>query len=259
MHLFSNHVLSKDEAEKTVVKYIPQKFPFEVPQPATEFNQMQEARPTAFRMNEIIAARTGIADKQKQEKEELAELMALEKLKEIQETAYKEAHDLGMVEGRKEAFAKYENEIIEGVQNLNELISSISKLKTELLTFNESHIVKLLYYMASRLAMKEIQEDAEAIVPVLRTVLESSQEEESLTVKVSAEDFEFLNESQRFLNLKIQALKRAKIEKVEAVKRGGCVIETNYGQVDATLEHRMSRLWETVSETAPKAKDRFES
>lgn len=259
MHLFSRQILSQEEAENVAIDFKPQKFPMGIPEPAQDFNRLQEAQPSAFKMNEIILERTGVAEKLRVEREYLAETKALEKLKELEEAAYKEAYSLGMDEGRKEAFAKHETDILLGIENLTKLIASIKELKSELVIYNEAHIVKLLYYMASRLAMNSITEDKEAVVPVLRTVLESSQDEEELTIKVSPEDFEFLNEAVEILKAKIPALNAARIEKAESIKRGGCIVETNYGQVDATIEERLGRLWETVKNTAPKSKNRFES
>ena len=257
--MFSRQILPQEEAEKVVIDFTPQKFPMGIPEPADDFNKLQVASPSAFKMNEIIMERTGVAEKLRKEREEVVEQKALEKLKVLQEAAYKEAYDLGMDEGRKEAFAKNEQEIKDGIAKLTELIDTIEKLKKDLLIYNEAHIVKLLYYMASRIAMKEIAENTEAIVPVLQTVLESSQHEEEVTIKISTEDYEYLKDAERLLQLKIPGIDSARLEKVDGLKRGGCIIETNYGQVDATLEERLNRLWETVKQTAPKAKDRFES
>ena len=259
MPSFSSHILSKEEAEEVALSFSPQKFPFEMPAPAQDFSQLHEHQPSGFRMNELIQAKTGIAEQQKQVREELAEQKALEKLKELQEAAYKEAYALGLDEGRKEAFNKHQEEIVSGVKNLLELTESLKKLKLELITYNEGQLVKLLYYMASRIAMTEIKENAEAVVPVLKTVTESSQSEEEMTVKISPKDFEFLQEIQKNLAQQVPQLANARFEKLESIRDGGCIVETNYGQIDATLEQRLERMMESVNSTVPKAKDKFEA
>jgi flagellar assembly protein FliH len=48
-----------------------------------------------------------------------------------------------------------------------------------------------------------------------------------------------------------------KFEPNEEVVDGGCIVETNYGEVDARIEQRVAQLWSVVSEIIPKVKDRI--
>lgn len=258
MHLFSKFVPS-EETDGKVISFQPPKFPAPFPEAARDFHKLQADSPSAFKMNEIIQERTRVAEKVREEQSLLVEQQALEKLKDIQEDAYKVAYELGLEEGRKEAFAKNEIEIRTGVEKLNGLIDSISQIRTELLKAGEASILKLLYFMASRLALSEIEQKSESILPVLTQVLERNNSGEETTLKVSVEDFGFLSEGSKLLSLKLPDVEKIKLEKDESVRRGGCIVETNNGAIDATLEMRLNRLWEAIEASAPKAKDRFEA
>ena len=52
-------------------------------------------------------------------------------------------------------------------------------------------------------------------------------------------------------------LKKIRLEGVEGISEGGCIVETNYGQIDARFEQRVEKLWEAVSESIHRVKPRI--
>lgn len=260
MRLFNfRSVLKKSEADRIALDFHPRKFPQELPEQAKTFVAQSQGTSVhgSFRLNTLIAEKTGIAGFEKNMNLEAVERAALEKLKTLEEAAYKEAYALGLEEGKKEALRIHQEELSEQISHLDQIINSMQELKKDLVQFNEAHIIKLIYYMAERLAMKEIEQNTESILPVLKSIVENSQAEEQLTVKLSPEDFKFLNEAQDKIGKGFEFLTRAKLEATAEIKPGGCIVETNYGVVDATLEERLSKLWGAIEESIPKIKSRI--
>lgn len=249
-------VLSKEEAEKIAVAFSPRKFPVTISPVAAEFVQfqMEQENPT-FRIDKIVAAQNGIADLERASIEEKVEREALARLKDLQEQAYQQAYQLGLDEGREMAFQEHKSEVEEKIQHLDELLKSVTALKSELVTFNETHIVKLVFYLARRIAMDEISARPEVILSVVRQAIENAQTEEAVTVRVSADDLAFIESVKEKLGKEMEALRKARFEESSEVASGGCVIATNYGDVDARLEKRVDKLWDSLSEKLPKVKD----
>ena len=50
-------------------------------------------------------------------------------------------------------------------------------------------------------------------------------------------------------------MKKVKLDPVENMSPGGCIITTNYGQIDARFEERVSKLWEGIEENLPRVKE----
>jgi flagellar assembly protein FliH len=261
MHLSSKCVLKKIAAEKIALEYLPQKFPFAMSGPAEQFIQLNPNHGNAgsFRLNDLVSEQTGVADRERLSSEEMVEVRALEKLKEVQESAHREAYAIGLEEGRAAAFKQYEEELKARLADFAELGLSLSKLKLDLVNFNESHIVKLIYFMANRLAMYEIEQNPEAILAVLKTLIEGSYEGEQVLIRLSPQDFKFVNETRERLGTDFEFLKKARLDESPEIKPGGCIIETNYGVVDATLEERAHKLMETTFASAPKVRDSIAS
>ncbi|MBO9666252.1 MAG: flagellar assembly protein [Bdellovibrio sp.] len=251
-------VLSKEVADKTVLEFVPMRFDLGTPEQAMNYLAQKKAG-SDFRMNDAIRVQTGIDQVEQVSEEEKIEAAALDKLKEIQEAAYQEAYNLGLEEGRKEAFEKVSAEIAERMQGLDELLLGVKELKSEMASFNESHLIKLAFHMAGRLAKAELETNNEAMVQILRDAVGLAQDEENITVHVSQDQFEFLETLKKETGRDFEFAKKIRFEPSADIKAGGCIVETNYGEVDARIEQRMEQLWSVLSENMPKVKDKVAS
>lgn len=256
MPLFKE-ILKSEVAEKSVLEYKPPKFELGTPEPAQSYIELKKIKATEFRMHETVRTQTGVAGIESRTVEELVEEKVLERLKEAQESAYQEAYQLGLDEGRKEAFSKTTNEIEERLQKMDELASSITSLKEELLAQNEGHIVQLAFHMAKRLASAEITANPEVIKSVIKQAAELAQSEESIVIHVHSKQMEFLENLKELQNKEFEFLKKVKFEASDEVGPGGCIIQTNYGEIDARFEQRVEKLWEAISDSLYKVKEKI--
>lgn len=249
-------VLDKEDAEKIVVSYTPRKFPQVISPVAKEFVSHQTTKMKSnFRIDPLNAVYTGVAELERISIEQQVEQLALEKLKQIQEDGYQEAYQLGLDEGRERAFSEHKADLQEKLLHFDEILAKITTLKTELASANEAHLMKLLFFMASRVAMDEIRSRPETIVSAMRQAVESAQSEEKITARVSKSDFAFIQGATEKLGKELEFTRRLKLEESDVIAPGGCIIETNYGSVDATVERRVEKLWEAISEKIPKVED----
>ena len=209
-----------------------------------------------FRMSDVIRVQTGVQNVETSSIEEKIEGKVLEKLKDVQESAYQEAYQLGLDEGKHEAYQKASAEIKLRLDKFEGLLKSIENLKSELIQQNETHLVELAFHMASRLAHAEIKADPGLITKVIRDAIEMSQIEEEVVVQVAPTQLEFLENLKKETGREIEFLKRVKLEAVAEISEGGCIIETNYGEIDARFEERVSKLWSSVSESLYRVKDK---
>ncbi|HEY8269494.1 MAG TPA: FliH/SctL family protein [Pseudobdellovibrionaceae bacterium] len=253
---WSKAILPKITAQEKVFEYIPKKFELGTPAQALDYLE-QKKQGADFRLSEALRIQTGVSEIEKATEEEKIESRALELLKEIQESAYKEAYKLGTTEGHHEAFTKFSREIEERLTELEGLLNSIEKAKSEILNFNEAHIVQLAFHIATKLAKVEIEKNNESLIEVLRGAVTLAQDEEDVTVRVATEQHEFIEELKKQNSRQFEFLKRIKFEPSEEIAKGGCIVETNYGEVDARIEQRIQSLWETLAENVPKVKSKI--
>jgi flagellar assembly protein FliH len=92
----------------------------------------------------------------------------------------------------------------------------------------------------------------EIIISVLSQAVDGAQGDERITARVNKTDLEFINTTLSKLGKDMEFLKRIKFEESDAIQAGGCVMETNFGSVDATVEQRIKKIWDAISEKLPK-------
>jgi flagellar assembly protein FliH len=247
-------IFSKIEADKIAVDYNPRKFPSVITPTASKFVAHNTEGVSSFRIDKLVAQQTGVAELERLSIEEKVEREALARMKDIQEAAYREAYQLGLDEGREKAFQDKSAELEEKFVHLEKVLTSIETLKHDLITFNETQIVHLIFYMSKRLVMSEITERPELIVDVLKQAIEAAQSDENVTIRLSPSDFAFVQTIKETLGKDFDSLKRAKIESSDDVATGGCMIETNYGDVNASLDQRLKKLWDAIAEKLPRIK-----
>lgn len=250
---WSRSVLPKEVAESKVMEYTPQKIDLGSPKQALEYIERKHG--SDFRMNESVQIHTGVDRIEQLSDEERVEQRALEMLADIQQKAYQEAQALGLEDGRKQAFQEASAMIAEKLDHLEALLGSLTRVKEEILSQNEAHMIKLLYHMASRVAGVHLEQDNQAVVEVLRNAVALAQEEENVRVEMHPSQVEFIEELRKQNGREFEFLKKIRFEPSERIKAGGCVVETNYGEIDARVETRLEKLWETLKDVVPKVKD----
>ena len=256
----SKSIFRKDEADLIAISYAPKKFPQVVTSAASHFVSMQNSEGeqrlnSGFRIDRIVAEQTGVAELERLSMEEKVELQALARLKDLQEDAYAQAYAIGQDEGRENAFNAYREQFADKLSRFDEILSSMANLKSELVNSNEGQIVKLVYYLARRVALTEIAERPELILNAVNQAVRGAQSEENINVRVSSADFEFIESARERLGKEFIALKNVTFEATPEVSQGGCIVRTNYGEVNATVEQRLEKLWTALSEKIPNTKD----
>lgn len=244
-------VLKKEQAKEMVVEFTPHFI--SVPTPGAALDYLKtKAVGTDFTMSEAIKKQTGVEEIERASEEKRIEELVVDRLKSIQESAYQEAYQLGLSEGREEAIRQSMASFEEKMDHLSQSLSLIENIKLELVKQNEAHLVQLMFHMASRLAFEHVKQNPESIIPVMHTAVQLAQEDEKVVVRLNPEQIAFIEELKKNTKREFEFLKHIELVADVEVQFGGCIIETNYGQVDARLEERVAKLWETLESALPK-------
>lgn len=237
----SRNIIDKEQAETVVVNYQPKSIDSILSDEALEYVKNQETRGD-FRVDKIVAEYVGIEELEKEEQQREVARQAIEKSQEIQESAYKKAYELGMEEGRNAAYEE-EKETIHGKMNtLEEILSELRNVKNKIMFENEKQIVALCFYISKRLLMKEISENPDYIKTVIKKTLEMAQSEQEVVIHLSEADKSWVDEYYDSMLKELNLDSSTRFEESRDIKKGGVVVETHHGVIDATVEQRLDKL-----------------
>lgn len=253
----AKEIIRKDDGDTVVLDYVPKEFPAIVTPSAVNFVTAQEGPETAtdFKISELVADQVGISELQRKSIENKIEEMALDRLKIVEEKAYKEAYDLGLIEGTAKAFEERRVEFEDQIQKMSDLLEGFESIKERLMAENEATFMTMIHEIASKITMKTVELDKELIIEVMKKVVNEIQSEDQVTVKISPEDMMFVESYKEKTNRNFDFLERLKLEASDSIMSGGCQVETNSGSIDATVRQRINKAWSVIENRLPKIKD----
>lgn len=243
------------DAENTVSEFKAKKITHELPTEINKSNHFQaefSGEAGSFRMDELLKQRTGLSERRQQEVMVEVESKVIEKLAEVEQDAYQKAYNLGMEEGKEEGLKLAEDRIHSKLEELDTIINSLQGLREEMYKLNEVGIVELAFKLGSRIALRDIKQDPAYIFDCVREVADGMQMDTEVNLRVSLDDFDFIEEfKNRDLRNK-ELFSKIKLYKEENLQKGECIFDSNHGVVNATLENRVEKLWGRLVESFPK-------
>lgn len=219
---------------------------------AQQFVDRDAARSPDFKISSLVAQQAGISQLESELHQDKINAQVLERLKEVEERAYQEGFELGQVEGTEKAFQENKVALLEKLESMATLLKRMEDLKTQLFVDNEAGLVELVFLTAKKMALRDLTENREAVHKILKDVVGEIQADEQVVVNLSNEDMYFLETLQDKSGKRIENLERMKFVANERIKPGGCLIETQFGNVDATVEERVERTWQALLTRVPK-------
>ncbi len=160
----------------------------------------------------------------------------------------REAYEKGFEQGRKDGTDLEKKQLEEQKQQMEDLFSEISGLKSYLFREAEEQAVTLCTFIARRIVREEIRTDPSVIQRTIRAALEYVADRSRITIAVHPEDMEEI----RGILPEIASLTdggRFQVIEDDTLDRGGCILETGFGKINGTIREQSAAI-ESVIERA---------
>ncbi|MEN3039667.1 MAG: FliH/SctL family protein [Candidatus Kryptonium sp.] len=165
------------------------------------------------------------------------------------EIAKREGYEVGYKEGMREAERQleeektkirrqHESEINALLSNFRNFMTRLEKEFSDVILDLDDQILRIALDIARVLVLREVEADRELLIRIIREALNYISEGASITVRVNPEDVDFLQRRPEFFSMNY----KIKIISDMSISRGGMVIESSLGVIDATFEKR----WEII-------------
>lgn len=157
----------------------------------------------------------------------------------IREKAYQEGYKTGKRLGFDEGVSQGRAKIAELEGSLVSILSELTCVGETVVRNLEKELLILSLRIAARIVKKEIQQDEKVILEVVRSAIKHTFDKDGLKVKMNPLDVELMKRFEGDLLSEIRGLKGLIMLEDESISRGGCFIETAYGDIDARIESQV--------------------
>ena len=162
-----------------------------------------------------------------------------------------EARNEGFEQGRKEGFDKGSAEVDRLIDRMHKILEAVMQRREEILQDTESQIVELVILMA-RKVIKILSENQKNVI-MANTVaaLRKVKTRGSVTLRVNIEDVKLTTAHADEFIQHVENVQGITVQEDSSVEKGGCIVETDFGAIDARISSQLTELENKILEVSP--------
>jgi flagellar assembly protein FliH len=163
----------------------------------------------------------------------------------------REAYEQGHAEGHAKGFEEGRAEVQRLVESLHSIISKAIEKRNEIIQEAETQIINLVLLIVKKV-IKVISENQKNVV--INNVVQALRKLKSrgdVVIRVNLADLELTSEHVKDFMKMVENVKSITVLEDSTVDRGGCIIETDFGQIDARISSQLHEIEERILELMP--------
>ena len=129
----------------------------------------------------------------------------------------------------------------EGLVTVTEEATKLQAIREEFYKNAEPEIIKLVMMISEKVIGKMVRENEDTIKSIVRQAVDSSLGER-IAVRLNPEDYKTVtNDELEFKDI-LDRTKRIFFKEDDSITKGGCIVETEVGTIDARLETQLKAI-----------------
>lgn len=160
-----------------------------------------------------------------------------------QQQGYDQGHQDGYAEGNREAQRL--------VERIHKMIEAVQEKRQEILDNTEQQIVELVILM-TRKVVKILADNQKSVI--MANVVQSLKRVKGrgdVTLRVNLSDVKLTTDHINNFIHEVENIKNITVVEDSSVEKGGCIVETDFGAIDARISSQLSELESKILEISP--------
>lgn len=171
----------------------------------------------------------------------------------VQESSLDQIFQQGFGQGQQEAETRmrteYEQALREERRKVGMLISSFEAQQKAYQQFLEQSTMKFGVAVAEIIIKREVSIDKELVLQQVREALKRVVGVERIKLRVNPQDESIVKENRAAVTEDSDSIRDIVIDLDETIEPGGCILESDSGNVDARLSTQLKKIEESLFET----------
>lgn len=189
---------------------------------------------------------TVLFEKEKAETEfEKWKLFEQEKVNVELEEIKQQGFDQGFKEGIHQAHHDYSSKI----KLAQEILEKAYEEKQDIIKESEPFVIELSVQIASKIIQKELETKPNVLIHMIKQNLIYSNERSMISICVNPDDFTYVQNQRNQLLESLEGQIEVKILPEQSIEKGGCVIRTSYGSIDARIDVQLKEIKQALLKT----------
>lgn len=212
--------------------------------------EISEATETSRSLKEDILfeakKKAGEIVKQAKEKAEVILTQVKTQIAEIEQKAKEQAHQQGFDAGKEKGIKAGEEGIKKVLSEIQNVLVEAKHKRREIIQTNQEMIVELAFMIAKKIIKAESITNQEVILKNLNAALKKVKDKEKIKVKLNPLHLAELGNIKEKLLAQDSGMEGITFEEDQNIEPGGCLIETNFGLINATISSQLEVVQESL-------------
>ncbi len=165
---------------------------------------------------------------------------------ELKKAAFNQGYEEGYADGMNRGLEEAKNSVRGIVDVFEQGIDDLSGLRKEVYHKSEGEIIELVLMIARKVIHAEILINREVILNVIKAAISNVLQKEKMVIRINPEDFDFAVSCKPDLQAYVEDLKNVVMEKDDTIERGGCIVITEAGKVEAQIDQSFTEVEEIL-------------
>lgn len=197
-------------------------------------------------IEEVESEKNQILQEANEEKDALIE-GAESRVEEIQQEAHSEGYNLGY----EDSFNKSQEHLDHLFSNIQSIADYLLERRQEILKDSQGQLLAILLSAIRKIIYKLSETQEDLIIKTLNEAFSRVSTQTDIVLRINPLDFNLVEEWTPKLQEHFKNLTSIKVFEDSKVQRGGCLVETDFGEIDARIATQISRLEERILEINP--------
>lgn len=160
--------------------------------------------------------------------------------------AGKESYEKGFSEGLKKGIEIESGKVQSALKSLAAAMGEFEKSKREFISVSEKELMNLVIAAAESIIHSEVTVNRDVVCSILNAAMRKILDRDGVRIKLNPEDYRYIT-GEKPEALDPECLRKSSLVEDGTVSRGGVIIETLFGEVDASIETQMQELRQALA------------
>ncbi len=191
---------------------------------------------------------------------------AMTKAHQIEQDARSQGYQVGYDEGFKAGSEKARLAIQTEFDDLRSkyrealihLINKIEERRRQIWQEVEPQVVEMVLELTRRVIHQEVRQQSDAVLAIIRGALRRATDRHELVIRVNPEDLPTVDQARQDILAVADGCKHLEIIEDRRVDRGGCVMDTAAGTIDARIQTQIEEFETVINGLTPPVTDEAE-
>ncbi|PRR17740.1 flagellar assembly protein FliH [Borreliella burgdorferi] len=212
---------------------------------------IEEAKAKANEVLEAAKQEADLLQKEaiyKKESIETESNAEIERLAREYEEKLKTDLDIAIAKGREEGYSKgYESgfeDFDKVMRKLHAIIASLIAERKGILESSSGQIVSLVMQIAIKVIKRITDSQKDIVLENVNEVLKRVKDKTQITIRVNLDDLDIVRHKKSDFISRFDIIEKLEIIEDPNIGKGGCIIETNFGEIDARISSQLDKIEE---------------